>query len=141
MMLQKSSQRRVRSAFTLLEILIVVAIIVVVAGVGGYYLFGALDRGKIDAAKSQMRIIETAIDAFRLNNGGPPTSLDILLQPDPANGDNPYLTEPKAIIDPWGNPYGFEYNDMRRVTIYFKSPNGRMISNRDGSNGNQNMGP
>ncbi len=41
MLLRQDGKRNRRAAFTLMEMLIVVAIIVALAGIGGYYLIGA----------------------------------------------------------------------------------------------------
>jgi general secretion pathway protein G len=129
-MLSRRSVALRRSGFTLLEILIVVAIIVVVAGIGGYYLFGALERGKIDAAKAQIKVIENAVEIYRLAHTVPPQNLQILLQPDAANDGAPYFKEEKAIVDPWGNIYLYEYQDAMGPTIGFKTPNGQVITNK-----------
>lgn len=123
-----------RSAFTLLEILIVVAIIVVVAGVGGYYLFGALESGKISASRAQMKVVEQALEAYRLANSVPPDNLEVLLMPDPANDNLPYLKEAKNIRDAWGNIFSYEYTDRMGPTLGFRTPGGTMILNKEDLN-------
>jgi general secretion pathway protein G len=130
-MVNRRSLLRNRSAFTLLEILIVVAIIVVVAGIGGYYLFGSLEKGKIDAAKAQLKVIATACDEYRLSWGYPPQSLQVLLQGDPHRGGAPYFGDEKPITDPWGNIYLYEYSDAMGPTLGFKTPGGQMFTNKD----------
>jgi len=135
-----SRQAARRSAFTLLEILIVVAIIVVVAGIGGYYLFGALESGKIKASQAQMQIVEQALEAYRLNNSEPPQNLEVLLLADPANGNYPYLKEPKHIRDSWGNVFNYEYNDpVVGPILGFRSPSGQTFTNKQALN--DQMGP
>lgn len=142
MMLRRDPWTRQRNAFTLLEILIVVAIIVVVAGIGGYYLFGALEKGKEDTAKAQMKVLENVINTYRLNNGGnPPQNLQILLAADPNNANLPYLKDPKAIIDPWGRQYQYEYNDTLDPTLWVQTPNGNTLSNRSGAQQQNQFGP
>jgi hypothetical protein len=96
------------------------------------YCFGTLTLSKIDAAKAQMRVIETAIDEYRLHHEVPPPSLAALLQPDPARGGSPYLKDIKAITDPWGNIFLYEFTDAMGPTIGFETPNGNIITNRDG---------
>ena len=119
-----------RSGFTLLEILIVVAIIVVVAGIGGYYLFGSLEKGKMDAARAQMRVIEQAVDEYRLNhNDRPPNSLQDLLIGDPERGGAPYFKDIKYITDPWGALYLYSYENQLNPTIYCKTPGGVVLTN------------
>ena len=74
MMLQRAPQnvearqytRALRRAFTLMEILIVVAIIVILAGLGGYYLLPQLDKGSAQLCRRDWRPrLTRAADARR----------------------------------------------------------------------------
>ena len=99
-----------RLAFTLMEMLVVVAIIVVLAGIGGAYLMGQLIDSKVSAAKLQARVISQAIEMYAIDhNATLPTSLDVLLQRDP-NGKGPYLKSSDALKDPYGNPFYPQYD-------------------------------
>src|ERR1700730_5107515 len=70
-----------RMAFTLMEMLVVVAIIVVLAGVGGAYLIGQLNEAKVNTAKIKAQNISNAVDQFYVDNGQYPTQLtDLLVQ-------------------------------------------------------------
>ena len=73
---------RRRGAFTLLEVLVVVAILVVLASVAGVYAFKYLEDSKIEAARSQMTIFENAAKNHAVQNEGvaPPT-LEYLVAP------------------------------------------------------------
>ena len=73
---------RRRGAFTLLEVLVVVAILVVLASVAGVYAFKYLEDSKIDAARSQMTIFENAAKNHAVQHEGiaPPT-LEYLVAP------------------------------------------------------------
>jgi len=102
-----------RAAFTLMEILVVVAIIVALAGVGGYFLIGQLTQSKADVARLQAKKLKEACTTYFIRTGGFPTSLNDLVQP-PAGGI-PVLEDPKAIIDPWGQPY--QYQNMGTKVI------------------------
>jgi general secretion pathway protein G len=95
----------VRAAFTLMEMLVVVAIIVVLAGAGGVIYMRHLDDAKKDTARSQCKILGQTASAYQLKYGDFPASLEALTQPT-ADGGKPFL-EPSALIDPWGRPYQY----------------------------------
>src|SRR5947209_20317553 len=100
-MVLRSSQRIVvRNAFTLMEILVVVAIIVVLAGIGGYYLLPRVDEAKEKTALSQVKgPLTSAAQTYKLNNpnGDYPATLQELTQNNGNNG--PPLLEPDASLD------------------------------------------
>lgn len=98
------SRRRFRPAFTLLEVLVVVAILLILAGVGAFAATSYLARAKISQAKLQMGKIETAVKAYMTDNGGdPPANLAVLTT---ADGGKVYLEGGQtAVTDPWGKQY------------------------------------
>jgi len=105
----KQKERCRERGFTLIEIMIVVIIIGLIAGLVGPRLFGKLTQAKQKAAKAQIELFGTALDAFRLDVGRYPTTEEGLkaLREKPSGLDawkGPYL--PKEIpVDPWGKPY------------------------------------
>src|SRR5436190_12142043 len=84
-----SSPRAARSAFTLLEILIVVAILVVLAGVSSVYVFRYLDDAKINRCRADVQTLAKAAQAYEINYNVRPDSLQQLLQP--PSGGKPYV--------------------------------------------------
>lgn len=109
--MEKKNRRRERG-FTLIEIMIVVIIIGLLAGLVGPRLFGKLTQAKQKSAKAQIELFGTALDAFRLDVGRYPTTEEGLkaLREKPSGLDawkGPYL--PKEIpLDPWGKPYNYK---------------------------------
>jgi general secretion pathway protein G len=100
-------RRRTRQGFTLMEMLVVVAIIVMLAGLGGYYYMQQLDKAKQSVARNQVKTTLTqACDTYKIDHGDYPASLDALLAKDDAGG--PYLKTADALKDPWGKHY--QYN-------------------------------
>ncbi len=98
--------------FTFFEILVVVTIIGLLAALVGPKLWHRISGGKQVAAKAQIELFGTALDAFRLDIGRYPTSEEGLkaLREKPSSADNwngPYL--PKEIpVDPWKNAYVYK---------------------------------
>jgi general secretion pathway protein G len=103
---------RQRPGFTLIEILVVIAVISVLAALVAPNVFRHVGSAKDAAARSQIEMLGAALDAYRLDNGRYPATaqgLDALWQeptaePRPTNWRGPYLRK-AAPLDPWGNPY------------------------------------
>lgn len=98
--------------FTMIELLIVMIIIGLLAALVGPKLFQKVGGSKIKAAKAQISLFGTALDAYHLDVGRYPTSEEGLKalrdKPENARGwDGPYLS--KAIPqDPWSRDYRYK---------------------------------
>jgi prepilin-type N-terminal cleavage/methylation domain-containing protein len=117
-----------RAAFTLTEMLIVVAIIVILAGIGGAILLPQLDKAKEDADRVQAGAIATQATTFRVNHERIPNSAQELTQP----VDNmPPLMQPDAVLD--RNKEYFIIREGQNGEIIVQSPkpgkDGQMIGN------------
>jgi len=119
-----------RSAFTLMEVLVVVAILVILAGVGGVAYFSYLESANEQAAQLKIHTIEEAASAYRLKHGQFPQDLSVLTQQE--EGGGAAMLEPKDLNDPWEQQY--QYSPQQQSTtgkpkIFTVSPNGKTISN------------
>ena len=107
--------RKYSAGFTLLELLVVLVIIGLLAGLVGPRLFSKVDISKVQTAQTQVKMMRGALETLRLDIGRFPTSsegLSLLSEP-PRNErlvgkwKGPYLDD-AAPPDPWGQPY--QYN-------------------------------
>ncbi len=102
-------RKRRNRGFTLIEMLIVMVILGLLAALVAPRMFGKVGKSKQKAAKAQIALFETALDAYRLDTGRYPTTDQGLqaLRVKPSGvekWDGPYL--PKDIpLDPWGHRY------------------------------------
>ncbi len=132
MTLRVPNSRTRRAAFTLLEMLVVVAIIVALAGVGTYFLFGAMRDSEKDIARIKCKALGDVCVQYSIKNHSFPQSLQLLLQKD-QKGYGPYLEEPDALVDPWGKPFNYDpsgqRNRGRRPDISTQAPDGTIIGN------------
>ena len=101
-----------RTGFTLLELIVVIAIIATLAAVVAPAIFQNVGDAKVASAKSQIDMLSMALNAYRLDNDAYPTTDQGLaaLQTMPVTGElpknwrGPYLTRVLP-VDPWGRPY------------------------------------
>jgi general secretion pathway protein G len=105
-----------QKGFTLIEIMVVVVILGILATIVLTNVMGREDEARINAAKTQIRAIEGALDGFKLDNGFYPTTdqgLDALIKK-PEVGRIPnkwkeggYLKPARIPKDPWGVDYHY----------------------------------
>ena len=108
---------KVRSTqgFTLLEIIVVVAIIAILAAYIAPKVTGRVDDARISKAKSDIRVLESSLELYKLDNFVYPSSdqgLEALVnKPSGSNTrnwrDGGYIK--KLTKDPWGNEYRYVY--------------------------------
>jgi general secretion pathway protein G len=108
--LNRRMKGRLKAGYSLLEILIVLALIALIVALVAPKLIGQLDKSKVVAAHVQIKSLKSALDTMHLDLGRYPTpeeGLGLLVHPptdSSANWSGPYLSGdlPK---DPWGHDY------------------------------------
>jgi len=103
-----------QKGFTLIEIMVVVIILGLLAGIVLPKILGREEEAKVSSAKVQIKAIESALDGFKLDNGFYPTTeqgLNALIKK-PESGRVPekwseggYLKPARIPKDPWGKDY------------------------------------
>ncbi|MDH5395993.1 MAG: prepilin-type N-terminal cleavage/methylation domain-containing protein [Gammaproteobacteria bacterium] len=87
---------RIQRAFTLLEVMIILAILSITSAIAIVGYSGYVETSKVAAASAQIRALSLLIADYANENGNYPTSLN-----DIGN---------QNLVDPWGNPY--TYNNL-----------------------------
>jgi general secretion pathway protein G len=97
--------------FTLLELLVVLMILGLLAGLVGPRVFANISKSEVKVARAQIAALETALENYRVDTGRLPTQEQGLGALDKAPSNEPKWAGPylkKTIpLDPWGNPYQF----------------------------------
>jgi general secretion pathway protein G len=100
------------NGFTLVELLVVLAILGLLVALAAPRVMKYLGSARSDTARIQIEKLSGVLDLYRLEIGHYPTEQEGLqaLVEKPAQADNwngPYLKNRESLIDPWGQPYGY----------------------------------
>ena len=110
----RNRMRRGRRGFTLIELMVVIVILGILAGLIIPRIMGRPDEARQTKARIMIEGIETALKLYRLDNGFYPTTEQGLralveastIQPVPRNWrEGGYLEKGKVPKDPWGNDF------------------------------------
>jgi general secretion pathway protein G len=103
------------AGFSLIELLVVLVILGLIAGL---VVPNVLQRGedaKVRAAEAEVQRLSMAVDEYYLDNGRPPRELRQLLERpgDARNWNGPYIKE-SNLKDPWDQAYEYRYPGENR---------------------------
>ncbi len=111
---RKAAARRHPAGFTLIEILVVVLIISILAGIVGVSVLRRPGEARVSAARLQLKTFKSALQLYRMEQGRYPTQaqgLDALCVKPAADPvpelypEDGYLDSRRLPNDPWSHPY------------------------------------
>ena len=125
-----------KKAFTLVELLLVVTIILILAGMVIPRMAGRTEQARNAAAKADIETnIAIALDLYELDSGRYPTSeqgLEALIKkptssPVPVSWNGPYLKKRRIPVDPWKREYIYAspgIHNLEDYDLYSYGPDG-----------------
>ncbi|MBV9990750.1 MAG: type II secretion system major pseudopilin GspG [Alphaproteobacteria bacterium] len=104
---------RREGGFTLLELLVVLAIMGMLAAIIAPQVIRYLGTSRTSTAKVQIQYVMQGLELYRLDVGRYPTQQEglgalVAAPPTAQNWNGPYLKKESAIRDPWGSPYLYQ---------------------------------
>jgi general secretion pathway protein G len=126
-------RRHARGGFTLLELLVVLAILGLLVGLVAPAVLHRLGAAKDKVAQQSIERLSSILDVYNLDVGSYPTTgqgLEALVRRPAgvANWGGPYLQDGHLPQDPWGRPFVYRAPSLRPghpFDLYSLGPSGR----------------
>lgn len=126
-----SQEKRRQAGFTLVELLVVLAILGLLVAIASPQVLKYLSRAKVDTTAIEIKSLSTALDLFLVDNGRYPTQQEGLqaLVANPgglASWAGPYLKSSAGVpLDPWGHAYQYRFpGQIGEYDLFSNGPDG-----------------
>lgn len=108
-----NQKNRKKRGFSFIEVMVVIVILGLLAGIVGYNMLGSVDDTRVEQTKLNMQSLQGALDLYRLHNFNYPSTEQglqaLISKPEsgviPKNWNGPYLK--KLPTDGWDNEFGY----------------------------------
>ena len=110
-------RRGFQTGFTLIELMVVIAIIAMLASVVAYNVLGSLEDAEITVVKAEISTFKSALINYRVVFKKFPTNeegLQALIQNEK---NRKFLDRDEIPLDPWDNPYMYKLEGSRNYSI------------------------
>jgi general secretion pathway protein G len=133
---KRNNTARRQNAFTLVELLLVLTILAILAGIVLPRMSGSTEKAKVSAALTQISTFGTALGIYEVDTGGYPRGREglqaLMIKPRDGQGwKGPYM-EKEIPLDPWGHPYVYECPGKHNPTgydLFATGPDGTVYGN------------
>jgi len=116
--------RKVRNdaGYTITELLVVLVILGLIAAAASPQILGDWTSSKVKAARLQLDVVLSALDAFNVDVGRYPSEREgiefLLIQPEGTAGwSGPYLRSRRNLMDPWGAPARYKMDERGQASV------------------------
>jgi general secretion pathway protein G len=121
------NHRKDERGFTLIEIMIVVAIIGLIASLIMPNLLGRYEKSKEEVTRAQVEMLSSSVQAFIVDVGRCPTALNELIASTEQKWRGPYLSKKELPIDGWGREYQYKCpGEHGMFDLYSLGPNNKL---------------
>lgn len=120
-----AAARSAKAGFTLVELLVVVAILGILGTIAVQNVIGHIAKTRVTAAEQGVQSLHEACTTYYIQHKKFPTSLDQLTE-----GDEPVLESDKGLYDPWDNKYEMETKG-KKIVIKSAGEDGQMGTEDD----------
>jgi general secretion pathway protein G len=106
--------RKARKGFTIIEVMAVIVIIGILAGIVAINVVGRIDKAKVTATKANLKMLHNAVVQFKLDTGQYPSEdaglRELVEEPQDLKGWNQggYLQTTDLPKDAWGNDFVYQ---------------------------------
>ncbi|MHC4842490.1 MAG: type II secretion system major pseudopilin GspG [Planctomycetota bacterium] len=113
-MIKISRKKRVKKGFSIVEIMAVLVIMGLLAGIVAINVIGRIDKAKVTATKANLKMLHNAVNQFKLDTGRFPSEelglLELVEQPTDVMEWSPggYLETTDIPKDAWGNEFYYQ---------------------------------
>ncbi len=112
---KRKRMMRGTGGFSLIELMVVIAIIAMLAAIVGFNVMNALGKGEVAAAKQQISNFKTALISYRMEfKKFPSTEEGLKVLIDNEKGTK-FLDQKEVPLDPWGNAYMYKLENNEPI--------------------------
>jgi len=114
---KKRRRKTSEAGFSLIELMVVIAIIAMLAAVVGFNVLGSLEDAEVTTAKAEISAFKSALMNYRIVFKKLPSTEEGLKALVENDKNRKFLDRAEVPLDPWDNPYVYTLEGTRDFTV------------------------